>query len=95
MKLSWIVLAATGLALVSAGPALAKKHRAKHVAQRCNDAQQQFTWGFLEFGGPAPRWNGCSPPVYNGTEFVGQDPDFNIRAQLRRDPDTGHYMRKP
>ena len=38
---------------------------------------------------PKPQWNGCSPPVYVGGEFIGQDPDVNVRHTLRRDPEEG------
>jgi hypothetical protein len=41
--------------------------------------------------GPAPQANGCAPAVNSGGRFVGQDPDPNIRLQLRRDSDNEDY----
>jgi len=90
MKLSWIVIAVTAVSVIAAGPALA---RAKHKAQRqCVDRpyQAHFSLGDLIYGRPEPQPNGCSPPVYAFGKFIGQDPDPNIRAQLRRDPATGY-----
>jgi hypothetical protein len=72
---------------VAASPALA---RAKKERTQCVDRPQQFSWNFLFPGQPAPRPNGCSPPVYNYGRFIGQDPDPNIRLQLLRDPGTGY-----
>jgi len=43
--------------------------------------------------GSEPQANGCAPAVYSGGRFVGQDPDPNIRLQLRRDADNeGYHM---
>ena len=86
MKIRWIVVAAAGLAVIAAGPALA---RAKHKVQRqCVDRPQVFSWsGFIT--NPAPQPNGCAPAVYQDGKYVGQDPDPFIRSQLYRDPRTG------
>jgi len=89
MKLNWIVIATAGLAVIAADPALARAK--KHVARQCLDRPARaYTAGDLFFGRPAPQPNGCAPPVFNNGQFVGQDPDSNIRAQLRRDPATGY-----
>jgi hypothetical protein len=86
MKLRWIVVAAAGLAVIAADPAVA---RAKQKAHRqCDDRPQTFTWGGF-ITNPAPQPNGCVPPVYEYGKYVGQDPDPFIRSQLRRDPATG------
>jgi hypothetical protein len=86
MNLRWIVIAVAGLAVIAAGPALA---RAKHKAQRqCADRPYDFTWGGF-ITNPAPQPNGCAPAVYQDNKYVGQDPDPYIRSQLRRDPRTG------
>jgi hypothetical protein len=86
MKLWWAVIAVAVLGVVAADPALA---RARHKASpHCVDRQFEFTWSGVWFN-PPPEWNGCSPPVYVNGKFIGQDPDVNIRAQLRRDPATG------
>lgn len=72
---------------IAASPALA---RTKKARAQCVDRLQQFSWNFLLPGQPAPRPNGCSPPVYNYGRFIGQDPDPSIRLQLMRDPGTGY-----
>jgi hypothetical protein len=72
---------------IAATPALA---RAKKERAQCVDRPQQFSWNFILPGQPAPRPNGCAPPVYNYGRFIGQDPDPNIRLQLLRDPGTGY-----
>lgn len=93
MKFSWIVIAVAVLCvpvlgIVGADPALA---RIKHKAQRqCVDRPYQFSWDFLLSGARAPAPNGCSPAVYEYGRFIGQDPDRNIRHQLKRDPATGY-----
>jgi hypothetical protein len=104
MKLGWIAVALAALIVVAADPAAARsKHQDKHYAKhytkhhnylakrQCDDRPHQFSWSFLWSTWPAPQWNGCSPPVYANGRFVGQDPDINIRHQLRRDPSTGYY----
>jgi hypothetical protein len=92
------VVAAIVLSLAAA-PALAKKpwHRAPDPAQACTDNwPSRSLLETLFSNGPAPQANGCSPAVYNGSEYVGQDPDPNVRLQLRRDPDIeGFHYGKP
>lgn len=89
MKIVWIVIAA--VALVAAGAADPAVARAKHKAKpHCVDEPRSFSWNFLLPGSPTPQPNGCSPPVYEYGRFIGQDPDPNIRHQLRRDPRTGY-----
>jgi hypothetical protein len=87
MIFRWIVIAIAVLGMIAADPALA---RSRHKARsHCVDRPLEFSWSGFWFN-PPPKWNGCSPPVYVNGEFVGQDPDPNIRAQLRRDPATGN-----
>jgi hypothetical protein len=87
MKMRWVIIAVAVLGVIAADPALA---RARHKARpHCVDQPFEFSW-YGVFFNPLPKWNGCSPPVYVNGEFVGQDPDANIRAQLRRDPATGN-----
>jgi hypothetical protein len=75
-------------AIAAASPAAA---RVKHPAKpHCVDQPFQLSWNFLGLGDPARQPNGCSPPVYQNGQFVGQDPDPNIRFQLMRDPATGY-----
>ncbi|HVV78805.1 MAG TPA: hypothetical protein VHD59_04210 [Pseudolabrys sp.] len=85
-----IILAAISVALAT-GPALAQKPRHPAPA-RCVDAAKPFSLMDMIFStGPAPQANGCAPAVYDGGRFVGQDPDPNIRLQLRRDSDNEGY----
>ena len=94
MKAPWIVIAVVAVAgVIVADPALARaKHRAKPqcVARQSNVSLHDWLFAVR----PYPKWNGCSPPVY-GTdgEFIGQDPDSNIRASLRRHPEEGYRVR--
>jgi hypothetical protein len=96
MNVRWIVMAGViaAFSVAAADPSLAdaKRHMKHHAAKhQCVDRPFEFSWGNFLFGNqPAPRWNGCSPPVYVGGEFVGQDPDPNIRNALRRNPDQGY-----
>ena len=79
--------------ILAASPALAQK--AKYPAPRgCVDAPKHFSVMEMIFStGPEPQANGCAPAVYSGGRFVGQDPDPNIRLQLRRDADNeGYHM---
>ncbi len=92
MKLRWLAVGMLGLAVVAADPALARvRHKAK---LHCAPQRVEFSWHNLLFG-PAPQPNGCSPPVFEYGRFVGQDPDPNIRFQLRRNPNTGYYINSP
>ena len=99
MKIRWIVTAVTAIGITASVPALAdvKHHGKRYTAQpTCVDQPVQFSWGDWFFGSrPAPKWNGCSPPVYVNGEFVGQDPDPNIRNALRRNPDQGYRNNAP
>jgi len=87
MKIRSGVIALAVLGVVATDPALA---RSRHNARpHCVDRPFEFSWSGFWFN-PPPEWNGCSPPVYVDGKFVGQDPDANIRFQLRRDPATGN-----
>jgi hypothetical protein len=101
VKLSWMVIAGTafvaGLSVIAVDPALARsKHHGKRVTQRqCVDRPYDFSLSDWLFAvRPHPQWNGCAPPVYVSGEYIGQDPDPNIRAQLKRDPETGYTSRR-
>lgn len=97
MRLGWLVVAFAGLfagiGLVATDPALAgARHKAKpRPVVNCQPQAVPFSWEHLLFAGP-PQPNGCSPPVFEDGRFIGQDPDPNIRAQLRRDPNTGYTV---
>ncbi len=87
MKLGWLIIALGTLAVVAAAPADARqRHKAK---LHCIDRPVAFSWSGFLFN-PKPRPNGCAPAVYEFGEYVGQDPDPNIRFQLKRDPRTGY-----
>ena len=89
MKFVWFAIAVAALSIANAGPALARtKHPPRPV--RCVDQPYQFSWRSLLPGQPAPQPNGCSPPVHQYNRYIGQDPDANIRFQLKRDPATGY-----
>jgi hypothetical protein len=98
MKFKWLVIAVAAVCVpalgvpvfgvIAADPALARvKHKAKPA---CVDRPFEFSWGNLFSSRPAPQPNGCAPPVHQYGRFIGQDPDRNIRLQLKRDPATGY-----
>jgi hypothetical protein len=93
MRLAWIICAGAAAALVAAGPASAKAKHREPSAVRCLGNPPAPTLGQWLFGArPRPEWNGCSPPVYVNGEFIGQDPDPHVRAELRRDPSQGYTV---
>jgi hypothetical protein len=87
MRFCWTVIAVAALALIVTDPAAARKRH--HVKLRCDDYPVHFSW-YGVWSNPAPRPNGCAPPVYAYGEYIGQDPDPFIRSQLLRDPTTGY-----
>jgi hypothetical protein len=92
---SLVILAAPvlGAAIFCAGSAQAR-HNAwvRKTPIHCVDPPTHFSLQKLLLG-EKPQPNGCAPPVYQGAEYIGQDPDPNIRFQLLRDPDTGYTVR--
>lgn len=96
MNWRWFALVAAAVTLTgafAAGPALAAKAKKKIVRSACQDQIGGPTWRGILFNG-APQPNGCSPPVYYGSRYIGQDPDPNIRFQLLRQPETGYTVTK-
>lgn len=96
--MKWVGIFATALtgvlALAAADPALAKaKHHAKVKQVRCEDRYVTFSWDFIWSLRPDPQPNGCAPPVHDAGRYLGQDPDPNIRHQLRRDPEEYYTTR--
>ena len=87
MKISFSAIAFALVAVMATDSAAA---RVRHPKPRCVDRPYQFSWDSLLPGQPAPQPNGCSPAVYQYGQYVGQDPDPNIRFQLLRDPATGY-----
>lgn len=97
MKSFAIVAAAltAGFTLAAADPALAraKHHHAKVKQVRCEDRYVTFSWDFIWALRPDPQPNGCARPAYDAGRYVAQDPDRNIRHQLRRDPEEYYTTR--
>ncbi len=98
MNSRWIVVAIAALGVFAADPALARsKHRHAanyhHAKARCVDQPVTFSWDFIWALRPDPQPNGCAPPVYEAGRYLGQDPDPNIRYQLRRDPEENYWTR--
>jgi hypothetical protein len=88
MSYGRLVIVAAALVIGAGIPASARsKHRP--APPHCVDRPYVFSLNKLLFG-PGPEPNGCSPAVYQFNRYVGQDPDPNIRFQLRRDPATGY-----
>jgi hypothetical protein len=86
MKIGLCILVVTAFAIVGGDPASARAKRHVKIT-RCADQPTEFSWRLIR---PAPQPNGCSPVVYQHNNYVGQDPDANIRFQLRRDPQSGY-----
>jgi hypothetical protein len=85
------IIAAALLAIV-ATPALAKKPRHHAPVVHCGPVNNHFSLVDMIFStGPAPHANGCAPAVYDGGDFVGQDPDPNVRLELRRNSANEGY----
>jgi hypothetical protein len=89
MKFAWFAIAVAALSLATAESASARAKRHPPQRAQCIDRPYEFSWlGILT--NPRPEPNGCSPPVYQYNRYIGQDPDPNVRFQLRRDPATGY-----
>jgi hypothetical protein len=78
MKIITAIVSALALAVIVAAPAdaAARKKRVvvRHAAvQRTADTNSQFQGGVLK------------GPLYNGPDYLGDDPDPNIRAGLLKD----------
>jgi len=88
MKTGWLAVAFAAAALVAADPALARPRKAPPPRPQCVDRPVEFSWlGILT--NEKPTANGCAPAVNEYGQYFGQDPVPNIRAQLRRQPQTG------
>jgi hypothetical protein len=78
-----LIVSAIGLAFVLASPAEAAKKKPRHDSA----ATQAMTPG----GTTADYRSGViAGPLYNGQDYLGDDPDPNIRAYLLKDL-TGRY----
>ena len=86
-----LMLLITAFAVIAAAPAeAAQKH--KHAKHKATVAARS-----THRAGPIPRHRQRFRPVrftYNGGEYLGDDPDPNIRFQLWRDLDA-HFGSEP
>jgi hypothetical protein len=81
---SWaLIVSAVGLA-VAVSPAEAAKKKHRHYSG--------VTANAMEPGGTSATFQGgvMRGPLYNGQDYLGDDPDPNIRAYLLRDL-SGRY----
>jgi hypothetical protein len=79
-----LIVAVTGLAFVVASPAEAAKKKYRHHSGVSAQAM-------MPGGTGATFQNGViAGPLYNGQDYLGDDPDPNIRSYLIRDL-TGRY----
>jgi hypothetical protein len=90
MKFSRFVVALAAIAVlaVTAGSSGARVKR-HHYKPQCSDRPAHLSLYGI-WANPGPQPNGCAQPVYQYGEYVGQDPDPNIRFQLSRDPASGY-----
>jgi hypothetical protein len=89
MKIGWLVIALAGLGMIASDPALARTKHKVRVPPQCVDRPTTFSVEGL-FLNPKPRPNGCAPAVYQYGQYIGQDPDANIRAYMKKDVWTGY-----
>jgi hypothetical protein len=87
----WIFSAAVSLALCLAAPAEAaktSKHKKPAAGAATHATKHRSTTAEAR---PAFRFQGGVPagPLYNGGDYLGDDPDPNIRSQILRD--MGRY----
>jgi hypothetical protein len=75
-----LIAAAAGLALCLAAPAEAAKEGKKKSAQAAHSTKHRTAAARQrdQLGVPAG-------PIYNGQDYLGDDPDPNIRSQILRD----------
>ena len=73
---------AIGLAVVMASPAEAAKKKQHHQPGYASQAMVP--------GGTSGRFQGgvLAGPLYNGQDYLGTDPDPNIRAYILKDLDS-------
>jgi hypothetical protein len=86
----WAVLAAAGLALCLAAPAEAAKQAKTAKAKKHTASASVHAGKHRRAAAGAPlafRFQGGVPagPLYNGQDYLGDDPDPNIRSFLIRD----------
>ena len=74
-----LIVAVTGLAFVVASPAEAAKKKYRHHSGVTAQAMMPGGTGATLQGGV------IAGPLYNGQDYLGDDPDPNIRAYLIKD----------
>jgi hypothetical protein len=83
MKNLMLGISAIGLALIIASPAEAAKKSTKHKRSTAHAVQHRQT---ADAGMPAPgvgyQGGVMRGPLYNGQDYIGDDPDPSIRAFL-------------
>jgi hypothetical protein len=74
-----LAISAIGLAVVMASPAEAAQKKQRH--------HSGYTAHAMEPGGTGNRFQGgvLAGPLYNGQDYLGTDPDPNIRAYILKD----------
>jgi hypothetical protein len=79
-----LIVSAIGLAFVLASPAEAAKKKPRHDSRAITQVMTP--------GGAAANYRSgvIAGPLYNGQDYLGDDPDPNIRSYLLRDL-TGRY----
>jgi hypothetical protein len=76
-----VALSAIGLALVLAAPAEAAKSSKSSKHQKVAHATVRSHTAAV----PGFQGGVRSGPLYNGQDYLGDDPDPNIRSQIQRD----------
>ena len=76
-----LVAAAAGLALCLAAPAEAAKEGKKKPAQAAHSTKHRQA----AVAGERDQLGVPAGPLYNGQDYLGTDPDPNIRSQILRD----------
>ena len=80
-----LAISAIGLAVVLASPAEAAKKSTKHKRSTAYAVQHRQTANALPQTGAGYQGGVLKGPLYNGPDYIGDDPDPNIRARLMKD----------
>jgi len=89
MKTLSVVVSAIGLAFVLASPAeAAKAGKQKKSTTSAHVVKHRQTAEAVPAPGAGYQGGVMRGPLYNGQDYLGDDPDPNIRAYLLRDLDS-------
>ena len=83
-----LVVATLGLAFVLASPAEAAKagkHKQKKTTATAHVVKHRQTAEVIAAPGGGYQGGVMRGPLYNGQDYLGNDPDPNIRSQILRD----------